>query len=113
MRSPARRRTSTWSTTLLAGCGAVEPVPRLARRRRAARARGCSRALVEGGEDPATGSAAGPLCAYLRARGRGERVEITQGVEIGRPSRLLAEMDGDRVRVSGGVVPVIEGTVSL
>ena len=41
--------------------------------------------LVEGGEDPATGSAAGPLCAYLAARGLGERVEIAQGVEIGRP----------------------------
>lgn len=69
--------------------------------------------FVEGGEDPATGSAAGPLCAYLAARGLGRRVEITQGVEIARPSRLLAEMEGDRPRVSGGVVPLIEGTVSL
>ena len=68
---------------------------------------------VEGGEDPATGSAAGPLCAYLAARGHGARVEITQGVEMGRPSRLLAEMEGDRVRVSGNVVQVVEGTVSL
>ena len=41
------------------------------------------------------------------------RVEIAQGYEIARPSRLLAEMEGDRPRVSGGVVPLIEGTVSL
>jgi trans-2,3-dihydro-3-hydroxyanthranilate isomerase len=69
--------------------------------------------LVEGGEDPATGSAAGPLCAYLAARGLPDRIEIGQGAEINRPSRLLAAMDGDRPRVSGGVVQVIEGTVSL
>jgi len=68
---------------------------------------------VEGGEDPATGSAAGPLCAYLAARGRGTRVEVAQGVEMGRPSRLLAEVEGERVRVSGNVVRVVEGTVSL
>ena len=69
--------------------------------------------FVEGGEDPATGSAAGPLCAYLAERGRGTRVEITQGVEMGRPSRLLAEIEGDRARVSGDVVRVIEGDVLL
>ena len=44
--------------------------------------------LVEGGEDPATGSAAGPLCAYLAASRRASRVEISQGVEMGRPSVL-------------------------
>lgn len=69
--------------------------------------------LVEGGEDPATGSAAGPLCAYLAERGHGTRVEITQGVEMGRPSRLLAEMEGDRPRVGGSVVSLIEGSVLL
>ena len=69
--------------------------------------------MVEGGEDPATGSAAGPLCAYLHARGITSRVEISQGVEIGRPSTLVAEVDGDRVRVSGGVVVVIRGEVLL
>jgi trans-2,3-dihydro-3-hydroxyanthranilate isomerase len=68
---------------------------------------------VVGGEDPATGSAAGPLCAYLAARGRGERVEITQGVEMRRPSRLIAEIEGDRVRVAGDVVLVVEGEVLL
>jgi trans-2,3-dihydro-3-hydroxyanthranilate isomerase len=69
--------------------------------------------LVEGGEDPATGSAAGPLCAYLHARGLTPRVEITQGVEIRRPSSLVAAVDGDRVRVSGDVVVVVRGEVSL
>jgi trans-2,3-dihydro-3-hydroxyanthranilate isomerase len=68
---------------------------------------------AEGGEDAATGSAAAPLCAYLAARGRTDRVGIVQGVEMGRPSRLEAAIEGDRVRVGGGVVPVIEGQVSL
>jgi trans-2,3-dihydro-3-hydroxyanthranilate isomerase len=77
-----------------------------------ARARMFTR-LVEGGEDPGTGSAAGPLCAYLAERGQGDRVEITQGVEIRRPSRLLAEMEDGRPRVGGGVVNVIEGEVFL
>ncbi len=69
--------------------------------------------LVVGGEDPATGSAAGPLCAYLAERGRGTSFEITQGVEMGRPSRLLAEMEDRRPRVGGNVVKVIEGQVLL
>jgi trans-2,3-dihydro-3-hydroxyanthranilate isomerase len=68
---------------------------------------------VVGGEDPATGSAAGPLCAYLAERGRGTRIEISQGVEMGRPSRLVAEMEDGRPRVEGGVVRVVEGEVLL
>ena len=64
-------------------------------------------------EDPATGSAAGPLLAYLHERVGTERLDVTQGVEIGRPSRLHAEMDGDRARVSGDVVVLITGTVTL
>jgi trans-2,3-dihydro-3-hydroxyanthranilate isomerase len=79
---------------------------------RSAKARMFASGIV-GGEDPATGSAAGPLCAYLAARGRGERVEITQGVEMGRPSRLIAEIEGDRVRVAGDVVLVMRGEVLL
>ena len=77
-----------------------------------ARARMFSPLVVEG-EDPATGSAAGPTCAYLHRHGRASRVAITQGVEIGRPSLLDAELDGDRVRVSGDVVVVIRGEVTL
>ena len=77
-----------------------------------ARARMFSRLVVEG-EDPATGSAAGPLCAYLAERSVATRVEIAQGVEIGRPSRLVAELEGERVRVGGDVVVVVEGRVTL
>jgi trans-2,3-dihydro-3-hydroxyanthranilate isomerase len=64
------------------------------------------------GEDPATGSAAGPLCAYLHARTGATRIEITQGVAMGRPSRLLCEA-GERVRVSGDAVLLVEGQISL
>jgi trans-2,3-dihydro-3-hydroxyanthranilate isomerase len=68
-------------------------------------------------EDPATGSAAGPLAVHLARHGRtqfGEWIEIRQGEEIGRPSVLRAVADGsaerlDRVRVGGGVVAVAEG----
>jgi trans-2,3-dihydro-3-hydroxyanthranilate isomerase len=65
------------------------------------------------GEDPATGSAAGPLCAYLARRAGTERLEIAQGVEMGRPSRLTCTLEGERVRVAGGVAVVFEGRVSL
>ena len=65
------------------------------------------------GEDPATGSAAGPLCAYLQARRGTETVEIEQGLEMGRPSRLSAAMEGDRPRVGGDVVVVLEGHARL
>jgi len=78
----------------------------------AARARGLT-PVVEGGEDPATGSAAGPLCAYLHEHAGATGVAITQGVEMGRPSRLITEVDGDRVRVSGEAVVLIEGTLTL
>ena len=65
------------------------------------------------GEDPATGSAAGPLLAYAHRRLGVERLEVTQGVEIGRPSRLLATMEDGRVRVGGDVVVLVTGTVRL
>jgi trans-2,3-dihydro-3-hydroxyanthranilate isomerase len=77
-----------------------------------ARARMFTRA-VTGGEDPATGSAAGPLGAYLAKRAGSERVVIRQGEEMGRPSVLEVEMVEGRARVSGGVIPVIDGEVSL
>ena len=69
--------------------------------------------IVPGGEDPATGSAAGPLGAYLAERAGLERVRIRQGEEIGRPSVLEVEMVEGRPRVGGGVMPVIDGEVSL
>ena len=63
-------------------------------------------------EDPATGSAAGPLCAYLHARTGAERVDIVQGEAMGRPSRLMCEA-GERVRVAGDVVLLAEGEIEL
>jgi len=48
-------------------------------------------------EDPATGSAAGPLACHLCRHGLvawGEWIEISQGVEMGRPSTLFARADG-------------------
>jgi trans-2,3-dihydro-3-hydroxyanthranilate isomerase len=63
-------------------------------------------------EDPATGSAAGPLCAYLHARTGARRVDIVQGEAMGRPSRLMCEA-GERVRVAGDVVLLAEGEIEL
>ena len=64
-------------------------------------------------EDPATGSAAGPLCAWLAQVREVERVEIEQGVEMGRPSRIEAALEDGRVRVGGGVVTLVEGEIRL
>jgi trans-2,3-dihydro-3-hydroxyanthranilate isomerase len=80
--------------------------------RGAARARSFTR-TAQMGEDPATGSAAGPLGAYLFERTGCERLVIRQGEEMGRPSVLDVEMDDGRARVAGGVIPVIDGEVSL
>jgi trans-2,3-dihydro-3-hydroxyanthranilate isomerase len=77
-----------------------------------ARARSFS-ATAEMGEDPATGSAVGPLCAHVAARTGVRRLEVTQGVEMGRPSILHAAIEGNRVRVGGDAVIVVEGTVHL
>jgi trans-2,3-dihydro-3-hydroxyanthranilate isomerase len=76
-----------------------------------ARARAFVNAAI--GEDPATGSAAGPLCAYLAAHAGCGAVTVEQGVELGRPSRLDASMEGERPRVGGDVVVVADGTLRL
>ena len=76
------------------------------------RARSFSR-ILELGEDPATGSAVGPLCAYLHRRVGSSAITVEQGEEMGRPSKLEAEMEGELVRVSGSVVPLIDGGVVL
>ena len=68
-------------------------------------------------EDPATGSAAGPLAIHLARHGKiafGDQIEITQGVEIDRPSRLYATARGDAdsidsVEVGGNALIVAEG----
>jgi trans-2,3-dihydro-3-hydroxyanthranilate isomerase len=69
-------------------------------------------------EDPATGSAGGSLGAYLVRYGRlaiGHRLEILQGVEMGRPSEIdveVREESGKLVpRVSGSAVPIWEGFI--
>jgi trans-2,3-dihydro-3-hydroxyanthranilate isomerase len=72
-------------------------------------------------EDPATGSAAGPLACHLARHGRiafGEEIEIRQGAEIGRPSVLFARVDGtadriERVEVGGSAVTVARGEFRL
>lgn len=62
-------------------------------------------------EDAATGSAAGPLCAYLHEHIGISAVDIEQGVAMGRPSRLHTEIEDDRVRVGGDVVVLATGTL--
>jgi trans-2,3-dihydro-3-hydroxyanthranilate isomerase len=65
-------------------------------------------------EDPATGSAAGPLCAYAAARAGTRALVVEQGVAMGRPSRIACAMaDDGRVRVSGDVVIVMTGDVAI
>ena len=70
-------------------------------------------------EDAATGSAATPLAALLLSltEDSGQRYDITQGVEMGRPSLLACSArraaDGVRASVGGGCVPVLKGEVSL
>ena len=64
-------------------------------------------------EDPATGSAAGPLLAYLHERRGLERLTIEQAVEMGRRSQLDCALEGDRVRVGGDCVVVATGAVHL
>lgn len=74
-----------------------------------------------GGEDPATGSAAGCAISYLVARGlvpSGEQVHVRQGVEIGRPSDLFLSARRHSanitdVRVAGGTVLVAKGQLFL
>ena len=68
-------------------------------------------------EDPATGSAAGPLAYHLARHGRiafGDEIAIEQGVEIGRPSMLYARVHGsngtaERIEVGGSAVIVARG----
>lgn len=73
------------------------------------------------GEDPATGSAAGPIACHA-ARHRladwGDWIEIVQGVEIGRPSTLYGLADGgeggiERVLCAGRAVVVARGEFRL
>jgi trans-2,3-dihydro-3-hydroxyanthranilate isomerase len=72
-------------------------------------------------EDPATGSAAGPLAVHLLRHGRissGDEIEIEQGAEINRLTKLYAKAEGtpekiDRVEVGGCAVVVARGEFRL
>jgi trans-2,3-dihydro-3-hydroxyanthranilate isomerase len=72
-------------------------------------------------EDPSNGSAAGPLACHLVRHSLiqpGDEIEITQGVEIGRPSTLYARAGGTRARiesveVGGCAVTVARGEFRL
>jgi trans-2,3-dihydro-3-hydroxyanthranilate isomerase len=72
-------------------------------------------------EDPATGSAAGPLAVHLLRHGwasSGDELVIEQGAEIRRPSRLHAVAIGtpeeiERVDVGGSAVVVARGEFRL
>ena len=77
-----------------------------------------ARMLFYGGEDPATGSAAGCTAAWMVAHGVAEseqRVLIEQGIEMRRPSRILVRASRGRdnsivnVRVGGNAVEIMSG----
>ena len=78
-----------------------------------------ARMQFNGGEDPATGSAAGCAIGYLVERGAvaaGTRVHLRQGVEMGRPSDLylIAQVQSGKardVRVGGSTVLVAKGVI--
>jgi trans-2,3-dihydro-3-hydroxyanthranilate isomerase len=72
-------------------------------------------------EDPATGSAAGPLGVHLLRHGlieSGQEIELTQGVEIKRPAKLYVRVRGtsdaiESVEVGGEAVVVANGELQL
>jgi trans-2,3-dihydro-3-hydroxyanthranilate isomerase len=80
-----------------------------------------ARMFFYGGEDPATGSAAGCAASWMVQHGianSDEQVLIRQGVEIRRPSEMYVRATRDRqritnVRVGGYAVEVLRGTVRL
>lgn len=80
-----------------------------------------TRMLEEAMEDPATGSAACALGSYLALKSkRSQRFEMVQGVEMGRRSVIGVEVQLDdvgtkveKVRLSGGAVPVMEGNLRI
>src|SRR5205809_3160712 len=78
-----------------------------------------ARMFFDGGEDPATGSAAGCAVSWMVRHGLAksdEQILIRQGVEAGRPSEIFvrATREGEKVtniRVGGYAVEVLRGTV--
>jgi trans-2,3-dihydro-3-hydroxyanthranilate isomerase len=80
-----------------------------------------ARMIFYGGEDPATGSAAGCCAAWMVRHGvaaAGEPVLIEQGIEARRPSRIHVRADAGGagatdVRVGGQVVEVARGELTF
>jgi PhzF family phenazine biosynthesis protein len=67
-------------------------------------------------EDPATGSAAGPLASLLVAQGvvpDGAAVVVEQGHAMGRASRIQVQVGGRQVRIGGASVVVAEGMLTI
>ena len=73
-------------------------------------------------EDPATGSATGPLAAFmvqnrLVSGAAGTRFVSEQGVKMGRPSILHVQLNGEKgangIEVGGHVSPIAEATMTL
>ncbi|HEY2142810.1 MAG TPA: PhzF family phenazine biosynthesis protein [Candidatus Udaeobacter sp.] len=89
--------------------------------RREGRLEAQARMFFYGGEDPATGSAAGCAASWMvqhQIANSDEQVLIRQGIECGRPSEMYvrATREGERVtnvRVGGYAVEVLRGTVVL
>jgi trans-2,3-dihydro-3-hydroxyanthranilate isomerase len=80
-----------------------------------------ARMFFYGGEDPATGSAAGCAVSWMVQHGiaqSDEQVVIRQGAEIRRPSEMYVRARGEGehvtdVRVGGYAVEVLRGRVTL
>ena len=89
--------------------------------RHEARLEARARMFFYGGEDPATGSAAGCAASWMVQHGvakSDEQVTIRQGIECRRPSEMhvRAARDEERitnVRVGGYAVEILRGTVVL
>ena len=62
-------------------------------------------------EDPGTGSAAAGLGLYLSSRLGHCAIEVYQGIEMGRPSRIGVRAERGRVEVSGRCVLVLKGAL--
>ncbi len=67
-------------------------------------------------EDPATGSATGPLAVYLMKHGlvsgnSGTRFVSEQGTKMGRRSILHVQISGESIEVGGYVTPLVEATM--
>ena len=80
-----------------------------------------ARMFFYGGEDPATGSAAGCAASWMVRHGvakSDQQVLIRQGVECRRPSEMYVQASGEgeqvtNVRVGGYAVEILRGTVTL